>query len=178
MNHLKEQSKLNRRHAKWIEFIETFSYVIKYKQGKDNVVADALSGRYNLFTSLSAKILGFEHVKELYRDETDFGMIYSSCLDGKVVDDYYVFRDFLFKKSKFCVPKCSVRELLVKEAHGGGLMGHFGIHKTYDMLHEYFFWSKMKHDVHNICSQCFKCKEAKSRSQPNGLHTPLILECA
>ena len=75
LKHLKGQSKLNCRHVKWIEFIETFLYVIKYEQGKNNVVADALSRRYNLFTSLSAKILGFEHVKELYRDGTDFGMM-------------------------------------------------------------------------------------------------------
>ena len=38
---------------------------------------------------LSAKILGFDHVKELYRDDTDFGMIYPSCLDGKATNDYY-----------------------------------------------------------------------------------------
>jgi len=30
LKHLKGQSKLNRRHAKWVEFIETFPYVIKY----------------------------------------------------------------------------------------------------------------------------------------------------
>ena len=47
----KVESKLNRRHRKWMEFIETFLYVIKYKQGKDNVVANALSRRYNLFSS-------------------------------------------------------------------------------------------------------------------------------
>ena len=39
LKYVKGQSKLNRRHAKWVEFIETFSYVIKYKQGKDNTVA-------------------------------------------------------------------------------------------------------------------------------------------
>ena len=76
LKYLKGQTKLNRRHAKWIEFIETFPYVIKYKQGKDNVVVDALSRSYNLFTSLSTKIIGFEHVKELYRDDTDFGIIH------------------------------------------------------------------------------------------------------
>ena len=31
----------NRRHAKWAEFIESFPYIIKYKKGKDNVIADA-----------------------------------------------------------------------------------------------------------------------------------------
>ena len=34
LKHLKGQGKLNRRHAKWVEFIETFPYVIKYKQTK------------------------------------------------------------------------------------------------------------------------------------------------
>ena len=43
LRHLKGQHKLNKRHARWVEFIETFPYVIKYKQGKENVVADALS---------------------------------------------------------------------------------------------------------------------------------------
>ena len=28
------------------------------------------------------------------------------------------------------MPKCSMRELLVKEAHSEGLMGHFGVAKT------------------------------------------------
>uniref|UniRef100_A0A2N9GYW5 Reverse transcriptase n=1 Tax=Fagus sylvatica TaxID=28930 RepID=A0A2N9GYW5_FAGSY len=45
LKHLKGQGKLNRRHAQWMEFIETFPYVIKYKQGKENIVADALSRR-------------------------------------------------------------------------------------------------------------------------------------
>ena len=52
-------------------------------------------------------------------------------------------------------------------------MGHFGINKTYNMLHEHFFRPKMKHDVHKFYSQCFKCKEDKSRLQPNGLYTSL-----
>ncbi|XP_027184028.1 uncharacterized protein LOC113782336, partial [Coffea eugenioides] len=45
LKHIKSQHKLNKRHVKWIAFIETFPYVIKYKVGKTNVVADALSRR-------------------------------------------------------------------------------------------------------------------------------------
>jgi hypothetical protein len=45
LKHLKSQGKLNKRHARWIECIETFPYVICYKQGKENIVADALSRR-------------------------------------------------------------------------------------------------------------------------------------
>ena len=65
LKHLKGQDKLNKRHARWMEFIETFPYVIRYKQDKENLVADALSRRYVLFTSMSAKMLGFEYVKDM-----------------------------------------------------------------------------------------------------------------
>src|SRR3954469_21297786 len=34
---------LSKRHAKWVEFMEYFPYILKYKKGKENVVADALS---------------------------------------------------------------------------------------------------------------------------------------
>ena len=97
LKYLKGQSKLNRKHVMWVEFTQAFPYVIKYKQGKDNVVADTLSRRYNVFAYLSAKILGFRHIKELYRDDQDFGIIDVSCLAKRVVDDYYVFHVFLFK---------------------------------------------------------------------------------
>ncbi|XP_031375718.1 uncharacterized protein LOC116190194, partial [Punica granatum] len=43
LKYLKGQNKLNRRHAKWVEYLEIFPYVIKYKQGNINIVADALS---------------------------------------------------------------------------------------------------------------------------------------
>ena len=57
LKHLKGQQKLNKRHARWVEFIETFPYVIKYKQGKENVVADALSRRYTLLSALETNFL-------------------------------------------------------------------------------------------------------------------------
>ena len=172
LKHLKSQHKLNKRHARWVEFIETFPYVIRYKQGKENVVADALSRRYALISTLDAKLLGFEHIKELYSADHDFGEIYALCektAEGK----FYRHEDFLFREHRLCVPNCSVRDLLVRESHGGGLMGHFGVAKTLAMLQEHFFWPHMKRDVERICGRCVTCRQAKSRVQPNGLYTPL-----
>ena len=63
------------RHAKWVEFMETFSYVIKYKQGNENIVANALSRRYVLLSTLDARFIGFEHIKELYNDDSDFANV-------------------------------------------------------------------------------------------------------
>uniref|UniRef100_A0A2N9I7U7 Integrase catalytic domain-containing protein n=1 Tax=Fagus sylvatica TaxID=28930 RepID=A0A2N9I7U7_FAGSY len=159
-------------HARWLEYIETFPYVIRYKQGKENIVADALSRRYVLLTSMSAKMLGFEYVKDMYADDADFSDVYKAC-DKAAFGKFYKHDGYLFKESKLCMPSCSMRELLVREAHGGGLMGHFGVKKTLDILHEHFFWPKMKRDVNRICGRCITCRKAKSKVLPHGLYTPL-----
>ena len=68
---------------------------------------------------------------------------------------------------------CSLRELLVRESHGGGLMGHFGVAKTLTVLQKHFYWPHMKRDVERICSRCVIVRQAKSRVQPYGLYMPL-----
>ena len=60
-------------------------------------------------------------------------------------------------------------ELLVHEAHGGGLMGHFGVVKTLDVLRDHFYWLKMKKDVQHICDKFITCRKARSRTQPHDL---------
>ena len=65
LKHLNDQHKLNKRHVQWMEFIETYPYVIRYKQSKENIVVDALSRRYVLISTLDDKLLGFEHIKEI-----------------------------------------------------------------------------------------------------------------
>ena len=49
----------------------TFPYVIKYKQGKGNVVDDALSRRFVLLSAIEIKLLGFEFIKDLYATVID-----------------------------------------------------------------------------------------------------------
>lgn len=43
----------------------------------------------------------------------------------------------LFKGSKLCIPKCSMRENLLKENHSGGLVGHYGQDKTFTQLNAF-----------------------------------------
>lgn len=172
LKYLKSQGKLSRRHAKWVEFIETFPYVIAYKQGKENVVADALSRRYVLISTLTSKLLGFDQIKFLYANDSDFGEIFAECKLGPF-EKFNLQDEFLFKENKLCVPNCSLRELFVREAHCGGLMGHFGVPKTLEILSEHFYWPSMRKDVEKVCSYCLECKQAKSRTLPHGLYTPL-----
>lgn len=66
-----------------------------------------------------------------------------------------------------------MRELITREAHGGGLMGHFGINKTLSVLMEHFFWPHMRKYVEPFCAKCVTCPKTKSRSHPHGLYMPL-----
>jgi len=53
--------------------------VIKNKQGKANIVADALSRRHSLLSILETKFLSFDHIKEFYPKDVDFSPILSEC---------------------------------------------------------------------------------------------------
>ncbi|RVW59412.1 Transposon Ty3-I Gag-Pol polyprotein [Vitis vinifera] len=130
LKHLKGQGKLNRRHAKWVEFIETFPYVIKYKQGKENIVADALSRS-----------------------------VYGAC-EKAAFGKFYRLDEYLFRENRLCVPNSSMRELLVREAHGELVLDALPIgmpklesyHMDYTLLYRF---SKMTHFI-----SCHKTDDA------------------
>ncbi|XP_048228292.1 uncharacterized protein LOC125369562 [Ricinus communis] len=132
-----------------MDFIETFPYMIKYKKGKENVVADVLSRRYALLNTFNSKLLGFGFINKLYLNY-DFGNVFNTCANGTAFNDFYVFDGYLYKKNRLCISSCSLHEILVKEAHGGSLIDHFRVHKTYDILIEHFFSPCMKRDMNKM----------------------------
>jgi len=56
---------------------------VKYKKGKDNVVADVLSRKSVLFNHLEVKVLGQESLKDLYSNDAEFSEPYNHCKNGK-----------------------------------------------------------------------------------------------
>jgi len=153
LKHIKGQRKLNKRDEKWMEFIKPFPYVIKYKKGKENVVAYALSRRYVVLASLDAKLIGFEYVKEFYKHDSNFAQIFVAC-KKEAFKSFHRADSYLFRENKLFIPQSSMRELLVRKAHEGGLMRYFRVKRTLDVSHEHFYWPKMKHEVEKNCDKC------------------------
>jgi hypothetical protein len=60
------QEKLKQRHAKWIEFMHNFTFVIKHISGSANKVANGLSRICLTLQEFQVETLGFEHLKEMY----------------------------------------------------------------------------------------------------------------
>ncbi|XP_074271803.1 uncharacterized protein LOC141595737 [Silene latifolia] len=77
LKYINGQQNLSPRHAKWVEFLQAFHFSAKYKNGKSNIVADALSRRYSLISVLSSKLLGFELLKAHYENDMDFKELFS-----------------------------------------------------------------------------------------------------
>ena len=74
--YIQGQHKLNPRHAKWVEYLQSFHFVTHHKVGKLNKGVDALSRRHLILSVLGSKVLGFEIVKDIYATDEDFKEIY------------------------------------------------------------------------------------------------------
>jgi hypothetical protein len=77
------QHKLKPRHARWVKFLQDYTFHIKHKSGASNQVADALSRQHSLLSTMKVNFLRFEVIKELYVDDEFFDKIKSECAKGQ-----------------------------------------------------------------------------------------------
>jgi hypothetical protein len=85
------------------------------------------------------KTLGFEHLKDMYCDDTYFKEGYEACTNHGLRDrsqwtEYMIQEGLLFMENQLCIPKFSMRDNILKENHSGGLAGHFGHDKKFARL--------------------------------------------
>ena len=67
---------MNHKHAKWVEFLQSFTFVIKHTSGKLNKVVDALSKINFIVQELRVGAVGFEEMVDMYKDDAEFKDIY------------------------------------------------------------------------------------------------------
>lgn len=78
-------------------------HVIQYKQGKAIVVADVLSRRYVLISTLPGKFLGFEYIRELYKSNLNFSSIFDTC-EVQPSNKFNQQNGYLFHENTFFIP--------------------------------------------------------------------------
>jgi len=102
LQYIMQQHKLNHKHAKWVEYLQSFMFVLKHISGQANKVADALSRRSLIIQESRIQVLGFEHLKDLYEIDADFREAYEACKNPLLRDnslwlDFNLQEGFLFK---------------------------------------------------------------------------------
>lgn len=109
---------------------------------------------------MQVKVLGFEVLKEQYQDDEYFSKLWEECSKGPF--NRFLLQDgFLFRDNQLCIPEGSLREVIIKEAHDGGLAGHFGKDKTLSLVEQTFYWPKLSKDVARYVERCQICRRAK-----------------
>jgi len=178
LQYVMQQHKLNHKHAKWVEYLQIFTFMLKHISGRANKVANALSRRALLLQESSIQVMGFEHLKDLYQTDTDFKEAFEACQNPVLRNaspwlDYNLQEGLLFRGGQLCIPHCSMRENIVREKHSGGLVGHYGNNKTLEQLGHFYYWPTMSRDVQRYVNRCKVCQLAKGHSQNAGLYMPL-----
>ena len=115
LRYLNSQKKLNAQHAKWVEFLNEYSFVINHRSGIENKAVDAFSRLTVTLHRMSSHVIGFDRLKNEYSACLDFGIIYNEVSNGKRQEylDFLVENGYLFTVTKLCVPRTSFRDLLV-----------------------------------------------------------------
>ena len=144
---------------------------MKNETGKENKVADALSRKTTVLTTLSTKV-AFNPLPKSYEVDVDFEIILYTCTNHVNPKDFHIVDDFLFK-DLLCIPHTSLRETLIKDAHLGGLASHFGQDMTFELIATRFYWPQIRRDTYNFVKRCATCQRAKGPSTNAGLCTPL-----
>ena len=112
---MNSQGKLNQRHLKWVEFLQSYTFFLKHRSGKSNKVVDALSGRQLLLTKIQIEVVGFKELSTLYPDDPDFGEAWKACGEPITLDRkkwlHFIIQDgMLLEESQLCIPRSSMRE--------------------------------------------------------------------
>nr|GEY57887.1 RNA-directed DNA polymerase [Tanacetum cinerariifolium] len=172
--------KLKPRHAKWVEFIQAFSFVIRHKVGSDNQVADALSRRHSLITTMQIRVQGFDSFLGLYCDDPDFREIRSKCENGPF-QQFSRLDGYLFKGARLCIPLCSLREAIILEGHAGVVHATLPCrtcHIAKPHSSNAGLYTPLSLSVAPWEDRCRTCHIAKTHSSNAGLYTPLSVSVA
>ena len=194
---------LNTRQARWAEFLAQYDFLIKYRSGRSNAAADALSRRdqdvklqdqtkvqlrrrallsENQFENkpfeLNVNFMeSFEIADKLLRfNREDPSLECERELARTITNSRFQLENglLLYDKDRLVVPDVqNIRTCLVKEAHAQPSSAHPGPKKTLKLLSSRYYWKGMKSFIERFISNCHPCR----RSHINHDKTPGFLHC-
>ena len=64
---------------KWVEFLQSYTFVLKQRSEKYNRVVDAFSRRHLLLTQMQIEVVGFKELTNLYLEDPNFAEAWKAC---------------------------------------------------------------------------------------------------
>ncbi|XP_010412456.1 PREDICTED: uncharacterized protein LOC104698758 [Camelina sativa] len=137
--------KVSARHASWISYLQQFTFSIRQKAGKLNHVANALSRRHTLLTTMHVVVPGFASFTELYVTDPFFSSILADVTNG-------------------------LRLKMIEELHSEG---HVGRDRTLQLVSASYYWPSLRRNVERCVERCRACQLAKGTTSNAVLYLPL-----
>jgi len=160
----------------WVSKLLGFDFVVEYKPGALNVVADALSRRNEHEGKLAAlsgpTFTVFGQVRQEINGDADLSLLRDAVRGGvKPVQWSVVDGLILFKGRVFISGSSGLLSTILEAIHG---IGHEGVHKTLHRLRADFHVTNDRKVVQDFVRACTTCQRHKSEHlQPGGLLQPL-----
>jgi hypothetical protein len=145
-----EQRISSSEQQKWVTKLFGYDYEIIYKKGKDNVVADALSLKYedegSLFSLYFIVLDWLQAIcQEWLQDPKSSHLIQQLQSNALASPGYSWLHDELrYKGCLYLSKQSKLKSMVLSELHATPTMGHSGFTKTYDRVKLSFFWDGMK----------------------------------
>jgi hypothetical protein len=141
-----------------------YDYEIIYKKGKDNVVTDALSRKYedegSIF-SLSFIVPDWLQAvhHEWLQDLKSSQLIHQLQSKAPASLGYsWLHEELRYKGHLYLSKKSKLKSTVLSELHATPTKRHSGFTKTYDKVKRSFFWDGMKQYIHNFVAECDVCQ--------------------
>ncbi|KAK8950880.1 hypothetical protein KSP39_PZI004344 [Platanthera zijinensis] len=158
-----------------------YNFSVQYKQGKENLCADALSRLHEVahatlhsITTLQSDTL--QHIRESWKGDTHLQQIIAAKEAGTAAHRKYSWEHGVLKrKGKLVIgDDQGLKQRLFQMYHAGSMGGHSGISAIYQRMKRLSFLKKMKPEIYNYIQQFTVCQQSKSDNQwPMGLLQPL-----
>jgi hypothetical protein len=160
----------------WVSKLLGFDFVVEYKPGAQNVVADALSRRDEGGAELQAlsapQFSLFDDVRQEINGDVELSQLRDAIRGGTKPETWRVVDGLiLFKGRVFISAHSGLRQAILELVHG---TGHEGVHKMLHRLRADFHLIKDRVAVQEFVRACAVCQQNKTEHlQPGGLLQPL-----
>lgn len=118
-----------------------------------NRVANAISQKVALLTTMQAKVTCFESLKDHCKKDPNFGHIWYKLSVHEQTSDYHIHEGIMFKDLLVCIPQGSFRLELIYDLHFRGLEAHTGTSKTIALLEENVLLASPQERCYTICAK-------------------------